>query len=270
MNKTLLEKIRIGTITSQWKNNKIGKFEYSQEYLHYRFVETTTHPYSWIVKEQDRNNENTPIIIYGFIAFLIACWGQNEVAIYNTYNKRREKYFFDVEAKKPGSFKRDLDNEFAKQHLKTEEANIQEFNSTFDYISIEEKSLILEYARNYLEYTSFKYKQALGSKKQEQRSFKDLLISKDSDKLLILLHSLLDNSNTKGKDSAIAIIVLEQLGLLGKYGTKIGLFRTLQKEFGDIGTDSNFKIYLNANNRKMILDSEIESFITPIKKILEF
>ncbi len=95
--------------------------------------------------------------------------------------------------------------------------------------------------------------------------FKDLLIHENKDKLLEILHSLL--SKTKRKDFGITIIALEQLGTLVKYESKKNLSKALEVEFGNIGTESNFNHYLNPNNRKMILDSEIESVITIIKKV---
>lgn len=102
---------------------------------------------------------------------------------------------------------------------------------------------------------------------QKETVFIDLLISGNKESLLNLLHALLDTTNNK-KDFAIAVLALEELGLLGKYGTKKNLYKTLQPEFGDIGTDANFNHYLNPNNRKMILDAEIESFSTSIKNLL--
>ncbi|GEM_PF-3753144 len=89
MQESFLDLIRNNVITNKWQNDHIGKFEYLSEQACYRFIETTDHPYCWIVREQDRNNENTPIVRRGFISFLIACWGQDELAIYNTYNERR-------------------------------------------------------------------------------------------------------------------------------------------------------------------------------------
>ncbi len=100
---------------------------------------------------------------------------------------------------------------------------------------------------------------------KETLKFKDLLIHENKDKLLEILHALLNN--TKRKDFAITIIALEQLGILAKYESKKNLFKALEIEFGNIGTESNFNHYLNPNNRKMILDSEIESVINIIKKI---
>lgn len=110
-------------------------------------------------------------------------------------------------------------------------------------------------------------KSAKHGTKEKETTFTDLLISDHKDALLNLLHSLLDTTNNN-KDFAILVLALEELGLLGKYGTKKNLYETLQSEFGNIGTDANFNHYLNPNNKKMILDSEIESFTTPIKNLL--
>lgn len=103
--------------------------------------------------------------------------------------------------------------------------------------------------------------------REEKITFTDLLISENKGVLLNLLHSLLGTTNNN-KDFAIVVLALEELGLLGKYGTKKNLYETLQSEFGNFGTYANFNHYLNPNNRKKILDSEIESFTTPIKNLL--
>lgn len=114
MNCELISFIRTKVTTSRWCNGKAGSFEFDSINYYYRFVRMTQNLNYYLYAERERNNENTPIVLKGLIAFLIACWGQNEIAIYNTYNEKRKKSFIDIEGKKAGSFKRDLDKEFAQ------------------------------------------------------------------------------------------------------------------------------------------------------------
>ena len=89
----LIDFIRTKVITSRWCNGKAGSFELDSTNYYYHFVGTTQDLNCYLYAERERNNENTPIILKGLIAFLITCWGQNEVAIYNTYNERSRKAF---------------------------------------------------------------------------------------------------------------------------------------------------------------------------------
>lgn len=263
MSISLLEYIKNCTITNRWLNGKVGKFEYSQFSSSYRFIETTEDGYSWVVKEQDRNDENTPIVIKGFIAFLIACWGQNEIAIYNTYNERLQKSFIEIESKKAGSFKRDLVKEFAKQLLKAEQNNIEMVKDMFDYVSVEEKSLLLEYGKNYLEYTASIFKQKLVEPK-EYKSFESILHHENKPALMTVLHELLDD--VKGKKVAIVIKSLTQLGYLDIPSNRNELYRMLEIEFGYIGTSSNLNNYLNPDSRQLT-ESVLQPTLVILKKV---
>lgn len=259
----LINFIRTKTTSPRWCNGKTGSFEFDSVNYCYRFVETTQDMNCYLYAERERNDENTPIILKGLIAFLIACWGQNEVTIYNTYNERMKKAFIDIESKKPGSFKRDLDKEFAQLLLNTEQINIEEFANNFDYISEEEKSLITEYANNYLEYTAAIYKQKLKPAKIEQ-NFESLLHHDRKTALMITLHELLDNST--GKDVAIVLKSLYKLGYLAPPSNRNELYRIMRKEFGYIGTTQNLNSFLKPESVK-ILDTELESTIQVLQKV---
>lgn len=244
-------------------NNKAGTFEYDSSYCLYRFIETTKDLNSYLFAKRERNDENTPIVVKGFLAFLIACWGQNEVAIYNTYNERRKTVFLDIEAKKPGSFKRDLETEFAKQLLVAEQKNIENFNNTFDYIPVEEKSLLLEYGKSYLEYTASLYKQTLTPVNIE-RTFESLLHHDKPDVLMITLHELLDNS--QGKEVAIIVKALCKLGYLNMPNNRNELYRIMEVAFGRIGTASNLNIYLSPESNRLV-EAELEPIVEILRKI---
>lgn len=72
--------IRTKVTTSRWYNGEAGNFEFDLN-IYYRFVETTQDMNCYLYAERERNDENTPIVLKGFIAFLVAYWGQNEAAI---------------------------------------------------------------------------------------------------------------------------------------------------------------------------------------------
>lgn len=258
----LINFIRTKTTTPRWCNGKAGSFEYDSENYCYRFVATTQDMNCYLYAERERNDENTPVVLKGMIAFLIACWGQSEVAIYNTYNERMRKAFIDIEAKKPGSFKRDLDKEFVLQLLSTEQRNIEDFTNIFNYISEDEKLLVAEYANNYLEYTAATYKQKLKPVKVEQ-GFASLLHHDRKSILMKTLHELLDNAT--GKDVAIVLKSLYKLGYLAPPSNRNELYRIMKKEFGYIGTAQNLNSFLKPDSVK-ILDAELESTILILQK----
>lgn len=259
----LIDFIRTKVTTRLWCNGKVGSFEYDSINYYYRFVEMTQDMNCYLYAERERNDENTPIVLKGLIAFLIACWGQNEVAIYNTYNERKKKAFIDIEAIKPGSFKRDLDQEFAQLLLNTEQSNIEEFATNFDYISENEKSLITEYANNYLEYTAATYKQKLKPTKIEQ-TFESLLHHDRKTALMKALHELLDD--TTGKDVAIILKSLYKLGYLAPPSNRNELYRIMRRTFGNIGTTQNLNSFLKPDSIK-ILDAELESTIQILQRV---
>lgn len=259
----LIDFIRTKVTTPRWYNGKTGNFEYDSVNYCYRFVETTQDMNCYLYAERERNDENTPIVIKGLIAFLIACWGQSEVAIYNTYNQRQKEQFLDVESKKPGSFKRDLDKEFAQLLFSIEQRNIEEFVYNFDYVSEEEKSLITEYTNNYLEYTAATYKQKLKTIKVEH-DFESLLHHDRKSTLMKTLHELLDDA--RGKDVAIVLKSLYKLGYLAPPSNRNELYRIIRKTFGNIGTTQNLNSFLKPDSAK-ILDTELESTIQILYKV---
>ena len=264
----LIKYIRGSVLTTKWINGIPGGFEYLPEKYSYLFAETDKNLYHYLVAERLRNDTNTPIVIKGFIAFLIRHWRSNELWIYKTYYDQLKKNFKEEEGKKPGSYKRNLDKEFFLLHIENEQTYIQEFSQKFDYITPEEKESILEFAHYYLDYISGQNNTQLTTQKPKQPesiSFESLLIHPDKKGLLHLLHSLIENK--KGKNAAIVIIALKQLGYMGTYKSNRSLFDSIVNEFGAIGTIENFNHYLNENNRRMIVDSDIEAVINVLQSI---
>ena len=77
----LINFIRTKVTTNRWSNGKAGSFEFDSTNYYYCFVETTQELNCYLYAERERDDENTPIVLKGLIAFLIACWGQNEIVI---------------------------------------------------------------------------------------------------------------------------------------------------------------------------------------------
>lgn len=262
MKKTFVDYIRENIISGRWINNKSGFFEYNNTLNNYRFIRTTDDLKEYMFREKERNEENTPIVIKGFLAYLINHWGSKELIIYNTYNEKQKQHFLDIELKKAGSFKKDLDIEFIKQLLTREQKYITEFNQFFDYIPNDEKKRLLEFCDNYIEYTKTKNKQKTP---KERESFSDLLIHENKSKLLEKLHQLLEYK--KGKDVVIVIKALEELKLINSYSSIRNLHTLLTQEFKDIGGLRNFSNYMNETNNCYIQDYEINKIIDILQSI---
>lgn len=261
MFKSLIEHIKNQTITNRWMN-KVGAFEYDEQGNYYRFIETNQDATQYIIPISQRSEENTPIIIKGFIAFLIANWGNPERQIYSSYNERCRKQFISIESKKAGSYKRDLNKEFPIQLLNSESSILKEFIKDFHYLHKEDKELILEYANNYIEYTTSVYEK---NKSQEgkDKTFTTLLSHNNIEKLMIVLHEQIEGA--KGKKVAAIIKALQELNLLKPYDSVHQLFKLIQSEFGDIGTVKNFRNYINNTTNYNLEQSTIDSY----KKIFQ-
>lgn len=99
--------------------------------------------------------------------------------------------------------------------------------------------------------------------KEEVPLFRDLLNYEDKDKLMAFLHEKLD-SGKKGKNLVIYIKALTELAYLSYAGSNAQLYRSLEKEFGKISTNSNFNIYMDSKNNKILPED-----IDPIKNALK-
>lgn len=263
MFKSLIEHIKNQTITNRWIN-KVGSFQYDEQGNYYRFIETNQDTTQCLIPISQRSEENTPIIIKGFIAFLIANWGSPERQIYDSYNVISNSQFLSTESKKAGSYKRDLNKEFAIQHINSESHILKEFIQDFHYLKKEDKDLILEYVNNYIEYTSSIYK-VNKRQKSKETNFTALLSHNNIEKLMIVLHEQIEGS--KGKKIAAIIKALQKLNLLKPYNSVSQLHRMIQVEFGDIGSVENFRNYINDNTNYNLEQSTIASYIKLLQEI---
>ena len=97
------------------------------------------------------------------------------------------------------------------------------------------------------------------------KTFVDYLQNNQKDKLINLLHNLLDDA--KPKDIAKFILVLKDLQYIHIPTPKTDLYYAMRSEFNEIGTNSALNIYLSdtLNNNNKFTDQEMEE----AKKLIE-
>lgn len=76
----------------------------------------------------------------------------------------------------------------------------------------------------------------------KNKKFEDYLHHDNKEKLLEVLHSLLDGK--KGKDVAVILLALQELGII-YIGNRNELYKSMRAEFGEIGDNSGINRYMN-------------------------
>lgn len=94
----------------------------------------------------------------------------------------------------------------------------------------------------------------------KNKKFEDYLHHDNKEKLLEVLHTLLDRK--KGKDVAVILLALQELGIIYLGGNRSEIYRSMREEFGDIGSSSGINDYLK---KEYIMRSEIDN----AKRIIE-
>jgi hypothetical protein len=148
----LIENIQREAISNRWVNNKGAQFEHDNAGNHYRLIELTPDCKTYLVGRTQRNDSNCPVIVKGFIAYLIRNWGKSEKLIFDGYYKNCLNRFKQIESRKPGSSLRNLDNEFYVIHIKQEKENISFSKQINPYLSEPEIELINQYVTAYFIY----------------------------------------------------------------------------------------------------------------------
>ena len=107
-------------------------------------------------------------------------------------------------------------------------------------------------------------------KKNEHKSFVEYLQTVDKNKLMILLHELLDNANTK--DFARFMIALKELKYLHIPSPRNHLYKAMRDRFKNIGSDAAMNSYFSDNERDKTKISlhEIEETKQLIEKRLNY
>ena len=148
----LIENIQREAISNRWANNKGAQFEYDNEKNHYRLIELTPDCNNYLVGRTQRNDNNCPVIAKGFIAYLIKNWGKSEQLIFDSFHKSCLNRFKQIEAKKPGSSMRNLDNEFYPIHIRQEKEFVTFSKQLKPFLSDHEIELINQFVIGYFKY----------------------------------------------------------------------------------------------------------------------
>lgn len=75
------------------------------------------------------------------------------------------------------------------------------------------------------------------------KKFEDYLHHDNKEKLLEVLHTLLDGK--KGKVVAVILLALQELGIIYLGGYRSEIYRSMREEFGEIGDNSGINRYMN-------------------------
>ncbi|NPD47613.1 hypothetical protein [Lentimicrobium sp. S6] len=150
----LIKFINTGRGTYKWANSVNGQFLYNVEKNHYQLLRYTEDGRQYEIGLSKRNTSNCPIIIKGFIAFLIKNWGKPEELIFKEYQAICREKFIKVEAIKPGSIFRDLNKEFIDFHVKDEMVKFDFTKTIKGFIGESEFGLLSEFYKSYKKFNN--------------------------------------------------------------------------------------------------------------------
>lgn len=149
---SLINKIQKEVITYLWANGAEAKFEYEKDQIAYRLIRVNYDSNSFLIRPQERNDTNCPILATGFVAFLIRNWGKSEQWIFDKYYNNCLNKYKQAEQKKPGSSMRDLDNEFYPFHVTQEKEFVTFSEKIHSFLSKTDIELINQYIEAYFKY----------------------------------------------------------------------------------------------------------------------
>jgi len=204
-----------------------------------------------------RNDTNCPVVLKGFVAYLIRNWGKREVEIYNSYYTLSFATFERSETKKPGSFERNLNPEFYPLHLAQENESINFSKQIKPYLSKPEIQQINQYIKAYFKYIEQVY---------SPKAIKDASSTKQ-----------IKENNLSVSDWCIIFYYMDEAGI--KAGNKIDRIKkfivdnSVVNPSGTLTTKSNFKKEyheienrINSKNDKKPLPPErIENILNYLK-----
>lgn len=149
---SLIEYINGQYCNAPWVNGEKACFEYDISRIVYQKIQRTDENNNLLLYKKFRNDENCPIFITGFVAYLIRHWGKSGTVIYNDFYLICRSYFKSIESIKPTAVKRDLEQEFYNLHVKDEKERIRLSEMIFPYLTDEDVRLIKEYVESYFEF----------------------------------------------------------------------------------------------------------------------
>ena len=145
-----------GGSPDKWANGKIGYMRYNSANVWYQFAglhyEGTT-PYQDHDDIAGLDIINFPIVSKGITAYVLCRFGKAaEIKIFTDYYHSCLSKFKDIEDKKPGAYKRNLDSEFYSIHISEEKERIKFSQKIDEYISENELEFVNNHTQNYLNY----------------------------------------------------------------------------------------------------------------------
>ena len=254
---SLMEKIKFEIASASWANKQSTRFEYSIEKNQYRIIEYTPDLKNFRIGLSQRNETNCPVVIKGFVAYLIRNWNENEKQIFENYYKYCLNKYKSEEQKKPGSSMRDLDSEFYPAHL-LQENNLITFSKQLkSYISQSEIMLINQYIKAYFNYIKMVYSPKISNKDVPVNNpTKELSVSD----WCIIFYYLDESSPKEGYKIKRIEKFIQDYNVQNKNGvlTTKGSFK---KEYHEIENRINGK-----NNSKPLPPERIEKILPYLKK----
>lgn len=149
-NKSLIEHIKYGVLTNRWKNGEAGRFYDFDNNLLYRFCQTDENLKAFLLPIDEQRK--LPILICGFVAWLIKYWGSDSGKIYSSYLDMRIRQYEESQKTAPDILSRNLTQEFFKSYIDDEQSWIKQSESVYEYVTDEDAVIIQQHIKYYLEY----------------------------------------------------------------------------------------------------------------------
>jgi hypothetical protein len=195
----LIENIKSEAKSNRWANKKGAQFQYDVENNQYRLIELTPDLETYIIGRFHRNDTNCPVIVKGFVAYLIRNWGKSEQQIFDNYYENSLNNFKRIELRKPGSSMRNLDAEFYPLHVSQEKEFVTFSKQIKSYLSEPEIKLINKYFESYFKYIKQKYLALPASQEQLEEQKPELNETELSEKIKKHFAFFLGNCPRRGK-----------------------------------------------------------------------
>ncbi|HAQ18432.1 MAG TPA: hypothetical protein DCR40_04260 [Prolixibacteraceae bacterium] len=154
---SLIPKVKTEATSSSWMNKKVAEFKYNATQVWYQLIELTPDEPAYIINPSERNEENCPVMVLGFTAYLIHNWGKSETEMYKGFYELCLADFINKEEKLPGAFKRDLKAEYYRQHIEEENARVAYSKKIYPYLTNNDCELIRQFTESYFEFIKKEY-----------------------------------------------------------------------------------------------------------------
>lgn len=184
----LIDKVNAGTIIDYWSNGNIGCFNDVDNTCQYRFIECHLNENGIVCSNINMHNDDAarelPIMVCGFVGWLIKKWSNDTTVIYDGYLQAKINQYKELHKNDADLPFRDLVREFYESHKNIENQWIKQSEKIYEYITKDEVSKIKNYIDNYLKYLNLKYNSlypgATIPKAKQIQSFKDSFSSTDA------------------------------------------------------------------------------------------